>query len=51
LIERVRTGAIDPTEILTQSAPLSGAIEAYEAFDRRDPGWIKVELVSSKAAE
>jgi threonine dehydrogenase-like Zn-dependent dehydrogenase len=22
-----------------------GAIEAYEAFDQRQPGWIKVELL------
>jgi threonine dehydrogenase-like Zn-dependent dehydrogenase len=51
LIELVETGVVDPTEILTQAEPLSGAIEAYEAFDRRDPGWIKVELVPAKAAE
>jgi threonine dehydrogenase-like Zn-dependent dehydrogenase len=51
LIEPVRTGAVDPTEILTQAEPLSGAIDAYGAFDRRDPGWIKVELVPAKAAE
>jgi threonine dehydrogenase-like Zn-dependent dehydrogenase len=51
LIELVRNGAVDPTKILTQAEPLSGAIEAYEAFDRRDPGWIKVELVPARAAE
>ncbi len=51
LVDLVRTGAVDPTDILTQAEPLSGAIEAYEAFDRRDPGWIKVELVPARAAE
>lgn len=44
LIELVRTGAIDPTAILTKAEPLQSVIEAYEAFDRREPGWIKVEL-------
>ena len=40
----VRTGTIDPTEILTQQEPLTSAIDAYKAFDERQPGWIKVEL-------
>jgi threonine dehydrogenase-like Zn-dependent dehydrogenase len=44
LVELVRTGAIDPTEILTKVEPLTRVIPAYEAFDRRDPGWVKVEL-------
>ena len=44
LVGLVATGAIDPTEILTQQEPMTGAIEAYEAFDKRRPGWIKVEL-------
>jgi threonine dehydrogenase-like Zn-dependent dehydrogenase len=44
LIELVRTGAIDPTRVLTQEEPLTDVIDAYRAFDRREPGWIKVEL-------
>jgi threonine dehydrogenase-like Zn-dependent dehydrogenase len=44
LIELVRTGAVTPTEILTQAGPLTSAIEAYKNFDRREPGWIKVML-------
>ena len=44
LVGLVATGAVDPTEILTNTEPLTSAIEAYEAFDRREPGWIKVEL-------
>jgi threonine dehydrogenase-like Zn-dependent dehydrogenase len=44
LIELVRTGAIDPAQILTQERPLDGAIEAYRAFDLRQEGWIKVKL-------
>jgi threonine dehydrogenase-like Zn-dependent dehydrogenase len=44
LVELVRTGAIDPIEVLTQVEPLTDALEAYKAFDQRQPGWIKVEL-------
>ena len=44
LVGLTATGALDPTEILTNVEPLTGAIEAYETFDRREPGWIKVEL-------
>jgi threonine dehydrogenase-like Zn-dependent dehydrogenase len=35
---------IDPTELLTQTEPLTDAIEAYKAFDRRESGWVKVDL-------
>jgi threonine dehydrogenase-like Zn-dependent dehydrogenase len=44
LVGFVEIGALDPTEILTHTEPVTGAIEAYETFDRREPGWIKVEL-------
>jgi threonine dehydrogenase-like Zn-dependent dehydrogenase len=51
LVEMVRNGSIDPTTILTQVEPITGAIEAYRAFDRRQAGWIKVELLpQSKGA-
>jgi len=44
LIELVRMGAIDPTQILTQVEPIKDVIEAYRQFDKRKPGWVKVEL-------
>lgn len=44
LMQMVRTGALRPSTILTQRAAFESAIEAYEAFDRREPGWTKVEL-------
>lgn len=44
LVEMVRTGAIDPTKILTQTEPMTNSIAAYKAFDERQPGWVKVEL-------
>jgi threonine dehydrogenase-like Zn-dependent dehydrogenase len=48
LLQLVRCGAIDPKEILTEIEPMTSVIEAYKAFDRRQPGWVKVELVPSK---
>jgi threonine dehydrogenase-like Zn-dependent dehydrogenase len=44
LVELVATGAFQPSKILTQEEPLTDAIAAFEAFDRREQGWIKVEL-------
>jgi len=44
LIDLVLSGVLDPARVLTKKEPVQGAVEAYEAFDRREPGWIKVEL-------
>lgn len=44
LVEMVRAGRVDPTEVLTQEEPLAAGLEAFEAFDQREAGWIKVEL-------
>ncbi len=44
LIEIVQSGQLDPTRVLTKVEPMTDAIAAYEAFDKRQPGWIKVEL-------
>ena len=49
LVELVRMGGIDPTEIISKTEPVSGAISAYEAFDKRAPGWLKVELMPQAA--
>ena len=44
LIRLIQSGAIDPLRVLTQREPMTSAIAAYEAFDERRPGWIKVEV-------
>ena len=44
LIDFVRTGVVDPTQILTETEPLGSAIEAYREFDLRHRGWTKVKL-------
>ena len=40
----VQSGTFDPSRILTQTTPLASVIEAYEKFDQREEGWIKVML-------
>jgi threonine dehydrogenase-like Zn-dependent dehydrogenase len=45
LIDMIRTDVINPSAVLTNLEPLTSAIEAYKLFDRREPGWIKVELL------
>ncbi len=44
LIEMVQARRIDPAKILTQVKPMTDVIAAFESFDRRQNGWIKVEL-------
>lgn len=45
LIELTLAGKIDPAKLLTQSQQMPDALSAFEAFDRREDGWIKVELL------
>lgn len=45
LVEMVRAGVFDPTEVLTQKKPLASALDAYKHFNARETGWEKVELV------
>lgn len=47
LIDLVRGGAFDPADILTNQEPLTSVLDAYKAFDTRQPGWVKVELTTS----
>lgn len=46
LVEMTRTGAVDPTKIITHFESIDDAIQAYESFDRRRYGWIKVGLAA-----
>jgi len=45
LIDMVRNGSLDPFAILTQQESMIDVISAYKAFDTRQPGWLKVELI------
>ena len=49
LVDMVRDGTVDPAKILTQVEPMMSVLDAYKAFDRRQPGWVKVELVPGSA--
>lgn len=51
LVNLVASGTVDPTDIVTQDEPLAAGLEAYEEFDKRQPGWIKVELEPEEATE
>lgn len=44
LIKLVEDERVDPLTVLTQVEPMIDALEAYRSFDRRESGWIKVEL-------
>lgn len=44
LVGLVRAGVLEPTRVLTQEEPATYAIDAYKAFDTRQPGWVKVDL-------
>lgn len=44
LIGLIRSNGFHPSKILTNRLSFDSAIDAYEAFNRRAPGWTKVEL-------
>lgn len=44
LLDLVQAGIVDPTQILSQKGSLQGVIDAYQNFDLREEGWIKVAL-------
>lgn len=45
LVNKVKSNVIDPRDVLTQRESFASVIEAYKSFDRREPGWVKVELL------
>jgi threonine dehydrogenase-like Zn-dependent dehydrogenase len=44
LLDLIASGTLDPLKILTKTEPMAAVLGAYEAFDAREPGWLKVEL-------
>lgn len=45
LLEMVQGGMVSPQKMITQIGPMDSIIKAYKAFDERQPGWIKVEIL------
>jgi threonine dehydrogenase-like Zn-dependent dehydrogenase len=50
LLGLIRSGEVEVARMLTQHQPLSSAIEAFQSFDRRESGWVKVKLEVGSAA-
>jgi threonine dehydrogenase-like Zn-dependent dehydrogenase len=44
LVELVRTGAVVPSAVISQVENIEDAVDAYRSFDKREAGWMKVEL-------
>ncbi|MCE0767910.1 zinc-binding dehydrogenase [Pseudonocardia kujensis] len=42
VIDLIASGALDAGRAVTKQEGMTGAIEAYETFDRHQPGWTKV---------
>jgi threonine dehydrogenase-like Zn-dependent dehydrogenase len=45
LINYIESRAVHPERLVTNITPLESVIDAYKAFDLRQPGWVKVEVV------
>lgn len=51
LVDLIRAGYVDPLDVMSPKIePLQSALDAYQAFDLRQPGWMKVELRLRSAA-
>jgi threonine dehydrogenase-like Zn-dependent dehydrogenase len=44
LLAKIAAGTADPTTVWSQQETIPTAIDAYEQFDKRAPGWTKVTL-------
>jgi threonine dehydrogenase-like Zn-dependent dehydrogenase len=47
MFDYIVSGRLDPAKIITQVEPIADVLQAYAAFDDRQPGWMKVELAGS----
>ncbi|BDP44454.1 glutathione-dependent formaldehyde dehydrogenase (plasmid) [Deinococcus aetherius] len=45
LLDLIQQGTLDPEKLLSRAEEMSDVLSAYQAFDERRPGWLKVELV------
>lgn len=50
LLEIIESGQFSPSQILTIASSLGDAVSCYQHFDKREPGWIKVELLPGQFA-
>jgi threonine dehydrogenase-like Zn-dependent dehydrogenase len=47
LIDLVASGTMSLAPNVTRAATMTDIIDAYEAFDRREPGWLKVAVAAT----
>jgi threonine dehydrogenase-like Zn-dependent dehydrogenase len=47
LIDLVASGTLSLAPNVTRAATMTDIIDAYEAFDRREPGWLKVAVAAT----
>jgi threonine dehydrogenase-like Zn-dependent dehydrogenase len=50
LLEHVRSGRVDPTEIITHRLPLEAVAEGYQMFSKHQDGCVKAVLIPPSAA-
>lgn len=50
LLQIIEEGKFHPSEILTVQDGMSNAIDCYKHFDKREAGWLKVELLPGDSA-
>lgn len=48
LLDLVKNKTVSPEKILSNVEPISSALAAYKNFDKRQEGWLKVELLPSQ---
>jgi threonine dehydrogenase-like Zn-dependent dehydrogenase len=48
LVQMVAAGEVDPALAMTRQETLVSATEAYQSFDRREDGWLQVELMPAR---
>lgn len=51
LLQIIEDGKFRPSEVLTARDALENAITCYEHFDKREAGWVKVELRPNSAKD
>lgn len=49
LVELACNGSVDSPTLITKVTRLKSVIDAYRAFDTRQPGWLKVVLIPGAA--
>lgn len=46
LVQLARTGAVSPSDFISQHQPVEHAVSAYQSFEQREVGWLKTTLAT-----